>query len=86
MKREEVEKAILKKMQEINEIYKEYGSDGYLTMTIFPDYLAVNNSYFEAQEGHKDICASWHGRTDMDVEKFSFYSVGNMTFFTEEEE
>lgn len=47
MTREECEKAILDKAQEIADIYSAYnGEDDYLSIAICNDTICINNSYF----------------------------------------
>ena len=51
MNREECENKILEKLKEIKDIAKQYdkSEEFYLNMTIYEDYMAVNNTYWEAE-------------------------------------
>ena len=51
MNREECENQILEKLKEIKAIAKEYdkSEEFYLTMTILPDSVSLNNAYWETE-------------------------------------
>lgn len=70
MTRTECEAAILRKMQEIDEIYKAYNPDGdYLSMSVIKGYYNVNNSYQEQDMGMP--LAAWY-RPDEDEHPYSY--------------
>ena len=51
MNREECENKILEKLKEIKAIAKQYdkSEEFYLDLTIYEDYISVNNTYWEAE-------------------------------------
>ena len=51
MTREECENQILEKLKEIKDIVKQYDTseEFYLSMSIYDDVMAVNNTYWETE-------------------------------------
>ena len=51
MNREECENQILEKLKEIKAIAKQYdkSKEFYLNLTIYEDYMAVNNKFWKAE-------------------------------------
>lgn len=51
MNREECEAKILKKLKEIKTIAKKYdkSEELYISMTIYDDYITLNNAYWETE-------------------------------------
>ena len=51
MTREECEKQILEKLEEIKAIAKEYdkGTEFYLSMAIYDESISLNNAYWETE-------------------------------------
>ena len=51
MNREECENQILEKLKEIKDIVKQYDTseEFYLSMSIYDDVMAVNNTYWETE-------------------------------------
>lgn len=52
MTREEVEKIILEKLKEIQNVVLEYtkGANDYLSMCVYEDWISVNNRYWESEK------------------------------------
>lgn len=51
--RKDIEIALVKKMMEIQELYKQYNPEGnYLSCYITQDYISCNNSYFDEDAEH----------------------------------
>lgn len=58
MERKECEKLLMKKLKEMQEIYKRYNPEGkYLAVCINEDFLSINNAYF-AEDAAKPIDVS----------------------------
>ena len=58
MERKECEKLLMKKLKEMQEIYKRYNPEGeYLAACINKGFLSVNNAHFDEDEA-KPIDAS----------------------------